>query len=94
MFTSILVAVDGSKQSVEAIAAACSIAELGGGHICLVSVPQPVFVPIVDGTMGYPLPYDRDDLDRDAKATLDKALAIVPEKLKGRTSIAIVYGDP
>ena len=94
MFTSIIVAIDGSKQSSEALAAAISLAGLTGGHLCLITVPQPIIVPVIDGTMSYPMPYSQDDLDRDAKATLDAALSSVPDGLKTRTVTNILYGDP
>lgn len=94
MFTSIIVAVDGSQQSVDAIKAACSLAKLSGGHLWIVTVPQPIIVPVVDGTMGYPMPYDKDDLDKDAKKTLDLAMDLVSEGLKDRTTTSIAYGDP
>ncbi len=94
MFTSILVAVDGSKHGSEAVGAAVAIAQLSGGHLTIATVPQPVMVPAIEGTMSYPMPYDKDDLDRDAKINLVAALALVPENLAARTTTSIIYGDP
>ncbi len=94
MFTSILVAVDGSKHAMDAVAAAVSIAQFSGGHLTLMTVPQPVMIAAIEGTMSYPMPYDKDDLDRDAKKTLKSSLALVPAELTARTTTSIIYGDP
>jgi nucleotide-binding universal stress UspA family protein len=60
----------------------------------LVTVPQPLVIPAVDGTMSYPLPFDQGDMDRGAKVILDAGLSLVPDAIKGRTTTKILYGDP
>lgn len=94
MFTSIMVALDGSLQAKDALTAAVAIASLGGGHMRLVTVPQPIIVSSIDGMMSYPLPFDQDDLEKSAKTILDSGLALVPDAIKGRTTTKILFGDP
>ena len=94
MFTSIMVALDGSAQANDALAAAISIATLGNGHLHLVTVPQPIVVPAIDGMMSYPLPFDQGDMDKAAKTILNAGVGLVPEAVKSRTTTKILYGDP
>jgi nucleotide-binding universal stress UspA family protein len=94
VFTSIMVALDGSHQANDALAAAAKLAGLAGGKLCLVTVPQQVFIPAIDGTMSYPMPFNKEDLDQSAKLTLDAAMDLVPDAIKSRTTARILYGDP
>jgi nucleotide-binding universal stress UspA family protein len=94
MFTSIMVALDGSPQANDALNAAAAMANLTGGHLHLITVPQRILVPAMDGMMTYPLPFDQEEMVRSGKEILDAGLALVPDTLKGRTTTKILYGDP
>jgi nucleotide-binding universal stress UspA family protein len=94
MFTSIIVAVDGSDHAHEALNAAVAIAGLTGGNLHVVTVPQPVIDPVIVGYTTVPIPISQDDLDKSAKATLDTALGRIPEGVKARTSAKTLFGDP
>jgi nucleotide-binding universal stress UspA family protein len=94
MFTSIMVALDGSPQANDALSAASAMANLTGGNLHLITVPQRILVPAMDGMMTYPLPFDQEEMVRSGKEILAAGLALVPEKLNGRTTTKILYGDP
>jgi nucleotide-binding universal stress UspA family protein len=67
MFTSIMVALDGSPQANDALSAASAMANLTGGNLHLITVPQRILVPAMDGMMTYPLPFDQEEMVRSGK---------------------------
>jgi nucleotide-binding universal stress UspA family protein len=84
MFTSIIVAVDGSDHAHEALNAAVAIAGLTSGSLHVVTVPQPVIDPVIVGYTTVPIPISQDDLDKSR----------IPDGVKARTTVKTLFGDP
>ena len=77
MFRSILVALDGSLASTEALEQAIDLAGNEGARLTLISVAAPLrWRPV--GPYYVPLPND-DELEQHAQEILDRAEALVPE---------------
>lgn len=94
MFKTIIVAVDGSDHAREALKAAAELARIGEGSLRLITIPQPAVDPVLVGYTTVPIPVSHEELEKDGRVVLDKALAEVPAPLAGRVTSKVLFGDP
>jgi nucleotide-binding universal stress UspA family protein len=85
MFRSILVAVDGSPAATAALMQAIDLARAEGARLTLISVAAPVRWQVAAAPY-VPLPRE-DELEREARETLDRAEALVPEGVPVSTAL-------
>jgi nucleotide-binding universal stress UspA family protein len=85
MFRSILVAVDGSPAARAALMQAIDLARTEGGRLTLISVASPPRWQVAAGP--YYVPLTDDELERDARETLDRAESLVPEGVPVSTAL-------
>ena len=85
MFRSILVAVDGSPAAAAALMQAIDLARAEGARLTLISVAAPVRWQVAAAPY-VPLPRE-DELEREARETLDRAEALVPEGVPVSTAL-------
>jgi nucleotide-binding universal stress UspA family protein len=93
MFTSILVAIDGSDHAAKALAAAASVASMSGARLTIVTVPQPAVEPVLVGYTTVPVPISREELESQGLRLLDDAEKTLPEGLAA-TASKVLFGDP
>jgi nucleotide-binding universal stress UspA family protein len=93
MFTSILVAIDGSDHAAKALAAAASIAAMSGAKLAIVTVPQPAVEPVLVGYTTVPVPISREELESQGLRLLDEAEKSLPETVALLPS-KVLFGDP
>ena len=80
MFTSIVVAVDGSEPAMKAVRAACTIAKATGGDIHLVHSPE---ITEIVGAMGYSsvaVPVEDERVQKAGRLVMEKASALAAEQ--------------
>ena len=85
MFRSILVAVDGSPAATAALMQAIDLARTKGARLTLISVAAPLRWQIAAAPY-VPLPGE-DELEREARETLDRAEGLVPEGVPVSTAL-------
>jgi nucleotide-binding universal stress UspA family protein len=85
MFRSILVAVDGSPAATAALMQAIDLARAEGARLTLISVAAPLRWQVAAAPY-VPLPRE-DELERDARETLDRAESLVPEGVPVSTAL-------
>jgi nucleotide-binding universal stress UspA family protein len=94
MFTSILVAVDGSDHARQALQTAGGLAALTGASLTVVTIPQLVVDPVLVGYTTVPVPVSREDQQREGEATLSAAMTALPEGQRKAAHTGVLFGDP
>jgi nucleotide-binding universal stress UspA family protein len=94
MFTSILVATDGSDHAAQAVAIASGIATMSGAKLTLVTVPQPAVDPVLVGYTTVPIPLSREELEKQGAELLTKAADALPEAQRDTAAQKVLFGDP
>jgi nucleotide-binding universal stress UspA family protein len=87
VFSSILVAVDGSDHAARALAQAVDLARAEGAGLTVITVVTPPPLPVIAGPYAAPLPRDYEELEREGEAILAKAVASVPEDVPLATAV-------
>lgn len=98
MFSKIVVGMDGSDHSVNALRVACDLAKKYDSEICLVHTPQPETVAFAMGAVtGYhvvtTMPSD-EEVQKAAQKIVDKGKSIAAEMGCSITREHILPGDP
>jgi nucleotide-binding universal stress UspA family protein len=94
MFTSILVATDGSDHAVKAVITASALATASNAKLTLVTVPQPAIDPVLVGYTTVPVPLSREELEKQGVDLLAKAAATLPEDQRDTVGQKVLFGDP
>jgi len=94
MFTSIVVAVDGSEPSENAMQVACGLAKQFGAELHIVHSPQIETTMIAHGYMVVDVPITPERIGEAGKEVVEKAVAAAKEAGVTPTSDTIGRGDP